>query len=367
MSKRDYYEILSITRSSTKTEIKAAYRKAAMQHHPDRNPGNSEAEALFKEASEAYEVLTDERKRQIYDQFGHAGLQGQGYQGPQDMHDIFESFGSIFEDFFGFSGGGGKGRSKGRRGSDLRYDMELTFKEAVFGVSKEIEYQRHAACAPCKGSGATPGSKRSSCSACGGAGQVRRSQGFFSVASPCPDCRGEGSYLVDPCKTCRGNGLTLETKKLSVKIPAGVDGGVKLRVTEEGEEGAGGGARGDLYVVLHVEESTRFAREEWDIVIREPIAFVQAALGCERTVETLEGEITISIPAGVSYGHRITIPGAGIPHLRGVGRGDLHVELDIQTPKKLSKEQRELLEQFAELSGEKTKKLGGGFCQKILE
>lgn len=366
MSKRDYYEILILTRSASKTEIKAAYRKAAMQHHPDRNPGNAEAESKFKEASEAYEVLTDDRKRQIYDQYGHAGLQGQGYQGPQDAQDIFESFGSIFEDFFGFGGGGG-GKGRGRRGADLRYDLELTFKEAVFGVSKEIEYQRHVACSPCKGSGAAPGSKRTTCSTCGGAGQVRRSQGFFSVASPCSDCRGEGSYLVNPCKTCSGNGVTLETKKLSVKIPAGVDGGVKLRVSEEGEEGAGGGSRGDLYVVLHVAESERFSREEWDIVMREPISFVQAALGCERTVETLEGETLISIPAGVPFGHRILIPGAGIPHLRGVGRGDLYVELDIQVPKKLSKEQRELLEQFADLSGDKVKKHGGGFFQKIFE
>ncbi len=366
MSKRDYYEILTITRSASKTEIKAAYRKSAMQHHPDRNPGNAEAETKFKEASEAYEVLTDDRKRQIYDQFGHAGLQGQGYQGPQDMHDIFQSFGSIFEDFFGFSGGG-QGRSRGRQGADLRYDMQLTFKEAVFGVSKEIEYQRHVSCTPCKGSGAAPGSKRTTCKGCGGAGQVRRSQGFFSVASPCPECEGEGSCLVNPCKTCKGNGVTLETKKLSVKIPAGVDGGVKLRVSEEGEAGTGGAGRGDLYVFLHVEENQRFAREEWDIVIREPISFAQAALGCELTVESLEGEITVSVPAGVAYGHRVLVAGAGIPRLRGVGRGDLYVELDIQVPKKLTKEQRDLLEQFAELSGEKLKKQSGGFFQKIFE
>jgi len=365
MNKQDYYELLSVSRTASKAEIKAAYRKAALQHHPDRNPGDAQAEANFKAASEAYEVLTDDRKRQIYDQYGHAGLQGQGYQGPQDMHDIFQSFGSIFEDFFGFSGGK-KGGGRPSRGADLRYDLEISFKEAVFGVEKEITFQRHTPCPPCEGSGAQAGSKRATCPTCGGAGQVRRSQGFFSIASPCGQCHGEGSYVVSPCKTCKGKGVQVENKKLTVKIPAGVDHGVKLRVSEEGEAALQGGRRGDLYVVLYVQESHRFVREEADVIVQEAISFPEAALGGDRVIETLDGEATISIPAGSPHGHRITLHGAGIPHLRGKGRGNLYVELQIQVPKKLTKEQRQLLEQFAAISGESGKK-GGGFFQKIFE
>lgn len=366
MSKRDYYEVLNVGREADASKIKAAYRKAAMKYHPDRNPDNAEAEEKFKEVSEAYEVLSDSQKRQIYDRFGHQGLAGQGYSGPQDASDIFSQFGSIFEDFFGFSGGGGGSRA--RRGSDLRYDLELDFKEAVFGIEKEIEFERHVDCSPCGGSGATPGSGSTNCTTCGGAGQVRRNQGFFSVAVTCPSCKGEGSIIKDPCKKCRGNGRAVEEKKISVKVPAGVDTGLKLRVSSEGEGGQNGGPSGDLFVFLHVKESKQFIRDGVDVIFKQPVSFVQASLGCELEVETLEGEKqSISIPAGSQHGNQISISGSGIPHIRGAGRGDLIVQLEIVIPKKLSKDQRELLEKYAALSNEEFSKNSQGFFQRIFD
>ena len=361
-TKRDYYEILSIERTVTEVEIKAAYRKAALKHHPDRNPGDQAAELMFKEASEAYEILSQPEKRAAYDRYGHAGVQGQGFQ---DAGDIFSSFGNIFEEFFGFSGGAqGGGRGWVRRGADLRYDLTLEFEEAVFGIDRELEFERACECAECNGSRAEPGGK-STCKTCGGVGQVRRSQGFFAIQTACPTCRGEGEQITKPCKSCHGKGVKMERKKLSVKIPPGVDTGLRLRVGGEGESGGAQGQPGDLYVVLHVKESKIFERDDNDLVLTRPIGIAQASLGSRLTIPTLEGDKTIDVPAGVQHGHRITLAGAGVPHLKGIGRGDLHVQLELVVPKKLSKEQRELLEKFAEISGEDAHAGGGGFFHKI--
>jgi len=363
MSKRDYYEILEVTRTSSDGDIKTAYRKLALKFHPDRNPGDKSAEEKFKEASEAYEVLSHPEKRSRYDRFGHQGVGNQGFQ---DVSDIFQSFGSIFEEFFGFSGGSaGGGRTRARRGADLRYDLAIEFEEAVFGIEREIEFERADACETCSGSGAKPGTNRVTCKGCGGVGQVRRNQGFFSIATPCGSCGGEGTKLEHPCATCRGEGRVLKNKKISVKIPAGVDTGVRLRVGGEGEVGSNGGPSGDLYVVLHVKESERFTRDDLDLILLQPIGIAQAALGCKLKVKTLDGEETIEVPAGVQFGHRVTIAGAGVPQLKGKSRGDLHVEIQIVTPKKLSKEQKELLQKYAEISKEDVLQEGSGFFHKI--
>lgn len=364
-NKRDYYEVLGLDRGASDSTIKAAYRKAALNFHPDRNPGNEEAEGKFKEASEAYEVLSDPQKRSTFDRFGHQGLSGQGFQGFHDVGDIFSSFGSIFEEFFGFSGGpfGGTGTRRSRRGADLRYDLTIDFEESVFGVERDIEFERAEECETCHGSRAEPGGK-TTCDTCGGIGQVRRSQGFFSVQTTCPRCRGEGESITKPCHTCSGKGIKKVRKKISVKIPAGVDTGLRLRVSGEGEGGATGGSPGDLYVVLHVKESDRFERDNHDLILNQPIGIAQASLGCKLSIPTLEGEQSVEVPPGVQFGHRLTIPGAGVPHLRGMGRGDLHIQIEVVVPRKLSKEQKELLKQFAEKGGEDVSH-GSGFFHKI--
>lgn len=367
MAKIDYYELLKVSRTADGTEIKAAYRKAALQYHPDRNAGNPEAEAMFKSVSEAYEVLSDQKKREIYDRFGHEGLSGRGFGGPRDTDDIFSSFGSIFEDFFGFSGGGGSSKSRAKRGADLQYDLTISFEEAIFGAEKEIQFQRKTECSSCHGTRAKPGSKPVTCAGCGGNGQVRKSQGFFSVAVTCPTCHGEGTTIPDPCQKCKGRGYTVEKKQLKVKAPAGVDSGMRLRVTGEGEPGSLGGPAGDLYVLLSVQESKTFIRDGVNIILKQPISMAHAALGGELEIPTLKGSKTISIQAGVQHGHPIVLHGEGVPHLRGSGHGDLIVELQVKTPQNLSKQQKELLEKFAELSGEHIQKKGGGFLNRIFD
>lgn len=364
MSKRDYYEVLGLAKDAADSDIKAAYRKAAMKYHPDRNPGDKEAEERFKEASEAYEVLSDGQKRATYDRFGHQGLHGQGFQGFQDVGDVFSSFGSIFEEFFGFGGMGGS-KSRARRGADLRFDMQLEFEEAVFGVEKQIEFEKAAACDTCEGTGCKKGTGHKSCATCHGTGQIRRNQGFFSLATPCPHCGGEGQQIESPCTSCKGRGRKLAKKTITVKVPPGVDTGLRLRVNGEGEAGAGGGPAGDLYVVLHVKESDRFQRDGLDLILTQPISMTQAALGCKIKVNSLEGEHTLDVPPGTQYGHRITIAGAGVPHLRGVGRGDMHVELDIRIPRKLTREQREALQKFADACGEEANNNSGSFFKKM--
>lgn len=368
MEKRDYYEVLGITRGASEQDIKKSYRQMAMQYHPDRNPGNREAEDKFKEAAEAYEVLADPEKRKIFDAYGHAGLSGQGFSGFNDVNDIFSSFGSIFEDFFGFSQGGGqqRGGRRARKGADLRYDLVLDFEEAAFGVEKQIEYDRDISCGTCKGEKAEPGGKKP-CTTCGGVGQVRRSQGFFSVATACPSCQGEGEMITQPCKPCKGRGRVKESKKVSVKIPPGVDQGVRLRVSAEGQGGGGGGPAGDLYVFLQVKESPHFERDGSDLVYAAKISMVQAALGCKLSVPTLGSgnELEVEVPPGVQHAHRLTVAGEGIPRLKGIGRGDLIIELDVEIPSKLSKEQRDLLVRFAELSGEKVNTGNANFFSKL--
>lgn len=363
MDKQDYYQLLGVSKSASDAEIKAAYRKAALKYHPDRNPGDKTAEDRFKAASEAYAVLSDGEKRRIYDQFGHAGLGGQGFGGGQDAQDIFSSFGSIFEDFFGFSGGGGR-----RRGADLRYDLTISFQEAVFGVEREISFKRDSLCQPCSGDGAEPGTERTPCLNCGGVGQIRKQQGFFSFASTCPACSGEGSKITTPCRSCQGRGSVREERKISVKVPAGVDDGVKLRINSEGESGGAGGESGDLYVFLQVEESPIFHREGLNIILSQEISITQAALGGAIEIETLDGKETIKVAAGSQFGDRILIAGKGVPRLRGVGRGDFYVELRVVVPRKLSREQRETLEELAQsLDGAKGGKKEGGFFQRIFE
>jgi len=365
MEKRDYYEILGLSRGASEADIKRSYRQMAMQYHPDRNPGNKEAEDKFKECAEAYEVLTNSEKRKVYDAYGHAGLSGQGFSGFSDVNDIFSSFGSIFEDFFGFTGNGQGGKNRPRKGADLRYDLVMEFEEAAFGVEKQVEYDREISCSTCKGERCEPGGKRV-CTGCGGSGQVRRNQGFFSVASVCPTCQGEGEMVTTPCKPCKGKGRVRESKKVSVKIPPGVDQGVRLRVSSEGQGGAFGGPAGDLYVFLEVKESEHFERDGSDLIYNAEISMVQAALGCKLSIPTLgDNKIELEIQPGSQHGQRITVAGEGIPRLRGIGRGDLVVELTVAIPTKLNKDQRDLLVKFAEISGEKVHSGNPNFFSKL--
>jgi molecular chaperone DnaJ len=350
--KQDYYDILGIGRQAEEAELKAAYRKLALKFHPDRNPDNREAEEKFKEAAEAYEVLRDPQKRSIYDQFGHAGLEGTGFSGFGGFEDIFSSFGDIFEDFFGF-GGGRRTRSRRQRGADLRYDMTLSFMEAAFGTETNIEVEKAAACNACGGSGSEAGTSPEVCSQCRGTGQVTRSQGFFTVRSACYACRGSGQTIAHPCPDCRGVGRVKLRKKVAVKIPAGVDTGSRLRLTGEGEVGAQGGIPGDLYVFIHVEPHEFFERHEYDVVCQVPVSFIQAALGDKLNVPTLTGKKTIEIKKGTQPGDFMRLRGEGIPSLRNGSRGDQIVQFSIRTPTNLNKKQETLLKEFAKLEGGK--------------
>lgn len=365
-AKRDYYVVLGVGRNADADEIKKAYRKVALKCHPDRNPGDKRAEEQFKEASEAYQVLSDPEKRAQYDRFGHAAFeQAAGFGGFDFSAAGFEDiFGDIFGDFFG---GARRGRSRTRRGEDLRYDLEVTFEEAVFGVEKTIRVPRLASCADCKGSGSKNGAPRETCSACRGTGQLRYQQGLFSIAKTCAQCQGQGSVLRDPCRTCGGTGAVRTQHALSVKIPAGVDTGSRLKLRGEGEAGLHGGPGGDLYVVLHVREHPLFARDGNDIVCDVPIGFTQAALGAEIDVPTPHGKVKMKIPAGTQSGNVFRLKGKGVPDVRGYGHGDALVRVLVETPKKLSARQREILEEFARLSGEEVHPLSKGFFDKVKE
>jgi len=341
-----------VSRTAADQEIKSAYRKLAMQYHPDRNPGNPEAEERFKECSEAYAVLSDVNKRAQYDQFGHAGVNGGSVQfDPSIFNDILSDlFGGA--DFFGFGdlfGGGGRRRTRAQRGADLREDLTLEFEEAAFGVKKEISYRRHETCDDCHGSGAAPGKAPTACQQCGGRGQVRYQQGFFSVSRTCPACGGAGSVITDPCKVCKGQGRVLRQRTKEIEIPAGVEDGMRVRLAEAGEAGAHGGPQGDLYVVLHVKEHSFFARQGNDLHCVLPISYPQAALGTELTVPTLDGEHTLKVPDGTQSGHIFRLKGKGVPVLNGRGKGDLFVELRVQTPNKLTKREKELLQELDSL------------------
>jgi molecular chaperone DnaJ len=348
--KRDYYEVLGIGRDAGDQEIKSAYRKLAMQFHPDRNPNNPSAEEKFKECSEAYAVLADVDKRAAYDRYGHAGVSGMGAGGFDGT--IFQDFHDIFGEFFGFSdlfgAGGGRRRSRAQRGADLREDITLEFEAAVFGKETKITIRRHETCETCGGSGAAAGKSPIACRQCQGHGQIRYQQGFFTMARTCPACQGAGSVIEDPCAACKGNGRVVRQRVVDTKVPAGVEDGTRIRFTGLGEAGTFGGPAGDLYVILHVKEHAFFVRQGNDLHCVIPISFAQAALGTELRVPTLDGEQTLKVPEGTQSGATIKLRGKGVPVLNSHGKGDLYVELKVQTPGKLTKRQREL---FQELDG----------------
>jgi molecular chaperone DnaJ len=352
MEDRDYYNILGISRTANEEEIKKAYRKVAMQHHPDRNPGDKEAEEKFKIASEAYEVLRDPQKRDIYDRFGIEGLKGTGFTGFRGFEDIFSSFGEIFEDFFGL-GTSTRRRSRPRQGADLRYDLKISFYEAAFGREDEIEIPRKATCDVCNGTGSKPGTHPVQCPNCKGTGQTIRSQGFFTISTTCGQCHGVGKYISQPCKECHGSGWVKRTKKIKIKVPPGVDTGSKLRIRGEGEEGERGGPPGDLFVFLFVEPHEFFIRDGDDIACQIPISFSQAALGGEIEIPTLNGKKTLSIPRGTENGELLRVKGEGFPKIKGYGRGDLIAQIFVRTPKNLTKRQEELLRELEEISTKK--------------
>jgi molecular chaperone DnaJ len=359
MEEKDYYKILGVDRTASEEEIKKSYRRMAMQHHPDRNPGNKEAEETFKLASEAYEVLRDPEKRNLYDQYGMEGLRGTGFTGFRGFDDIFSAFGDIFEDFFGF-GTASRRRSRVRAGADLRYDLKISFHEAAFGKETEIEIPKAVLCETCEGTGAKPGTSPVHCPTCRGTGQVTRSQGFFTISTTCSQCQGEGKVIQHPCKDCRGIGKIRKNKKISLKIPGGVDNGSKLRVRGEGEEGERGGPPGDLFVFIYVEPHDFFVREGDDILCQIPISFPQAALGTELDIPTLNGSTTLTIPKGTENNETFRIKGEGFPKLRSHGRGDLIAQVLVKTPRNLTKQQEEILREFEEI-GRKKEKEGEGW------
>ncbi len=367
--KRDYYEVLGVERSVTAEEVKRVYRKLAVQYHPDRNPGDKAAEEKFKEAAEAYEILSSSEKRARYDQFGHAGVSGPGGgAGFSNVDDVFEHFGSIFEDIFGFGGGRRSQGNRARRGADLRYDLAIPFRDSMLGAEHKIDIPRRVSCETCTGSGAKPGTKPTKCRTCNGMGQVAVQQGFFTYSTTCPDCRGKGSSIAEVCTDCSGSGHKTKTSHIKVKIPAGIDSGMRLRVAGEGEAGANGGPVGDLYVFIEVEEHKEFKREEFDLLLPIKVGVAQAILGTEINVDCFEGEpAVVQIPAGVQPGQRVVVNDRGFPKLgkHGRGRGDLVVEVSVEIPGKLSKEAEEHLRAFAKVHGENVKAHGGGFLDRI--
>lgn len=373
-AKRDYYEVLGVTKASTKDEIKKAYRKLAMQYHPDKNPGNTEAEAKFKEASEAAEVLLDEGKKARYDQFGHAGMNGAGggaggfgaggFQG--DFGDFGDIFGDIFGDMLGGRGGrrGGGRRSSGRPGDDLQMGIDLEFTEAAFGVEKTISINKNVKCETCDGSGAKAGSSPTTCDYCHGHGEVRRQQGFFTVSSTCPKCNGSGQMIKDPCGKCHGQGKYKKKVDLQVKVPAGIDQGQRLKLSNEGDAGSNGGPNGDLYVVINILPHKIFERDEFDVHCTVPISFSQAALGTEIEVPTLSGKVALKIPAGTQGGVKMRLKGKGIKRLGGYGEGDQIVSIHVETPTKLSGEQKEIFQRLSELD-DSSNPMSRGFFDKV--
>lgn len=350
--KRDYYEVLGVSRGATPDEVKKAYRKLAMEHHPDRNPGDAEAEQRFKEAAEAYEVLSHAEKRQTYDRFGHEGLGNQGFQGFQGVDEIFASFGDLFGEMFGFGGmGGGRRRGGPRQGESLRFDLELEFTEAAFGCTREIDVTRDEPCGTCSGSGARPGTSARSCQTCGGRGVVFQRIAMVQMQTACPHCRGRGNVISDPCESCRGAGKVARTRKLTVTVPPGVDTGMRLRLQGEGEPGDTGAPPGDLYVFLHVRSHPLFERRGDDVLCTVEVSFPQAALGAEVDVPTLEGQDKLKIPPGTQAGEVFRLRGKGIPSVRGGARGDQVMQLAVRTPTRLTERQKELLQEFAEIEG----------------
>lgn len=349
-TKRDYYEILNVDRNASDEEIKKSYRSIAMQCHPDRNPGDKKAEERFKEAAEAYEVLSDREKREIYDHYGHEGLNSTGFRGFSGFDDIFSHFSNIFDDVFGYGNMRGRSRSMASSGADLRYDLNISFLDAAFGMTTKIELEKSATCSICHGTGAAPGSLPETCRTCKGRGQVIQSSGFFTISSTCPHCKGYGKVITKPCDECRGTGRERVTKTVQLKIPAGVETGSRLRLRGEGEAGSMDGPDGDLYVFIHVEEHDFFTRSGDDIICRIPISFVNAALGGTVEVPTLQGKEKLKIPKGTQNGKTFLLKGKGIPHIRGFGHGDQIIEVFVQIPTSLSRRQEELLIEFEKLN-----------------
>ena len=350
MAKKDFYEVLGVNRDASDDDIKKAYRKLAMKYHPDRNPDSKEAEDKFKEVKEAYEILSDSQKRAAYDQYGHAGVDPQAGMGGGGQGFGGFDFGDIFGDIFGGGGGGRGGRSNVYRGSDLRYNMEITLEEAARGCEKQIRIPSHENCDVCHGSGAKPGTQPKTCTTCGGHGQVRMSQGFFSIQQTCPTCHGSGKQITDPCHKCHGAGQVKTHKTLNVKIPAGVDEGDRIRLAGEGEPGQNGGPPGDLFVVTHVKKHSVFERDGRDLHCEMPISFATAALGGEVEVPTLEGKVKLTIPKETQTGRRMRIKGKGIKSLRSSATGDLYCHVLVETPVNLTDRQKELLEEFERIS-----------------
>ena len=373
-TKRDYYEVLGIARNASGEDVKRAYRKLAVKFHPDKNPDDTRAEEKFKELGEAYDVLMDEEKRAAYDRYGHAAFsQGMGGRGG-GFHDPFDIFrevfgggagGGIFETFFG--GGASTDREGRQRGSDLRYDMQITLEEAAFGVEKEIEVRKLDACDKCKGTGAEAGSRAVTCPSCHGRGQVISSRGFFQVSQTCPRCRGVGEIIEKPCRVCGGEGRIEKTSRIKLKVPAGIADGARLRSSRNGEAGIRGGAQGDLYVVIHVKEHPIFQRDEDNLYCEVPIPFSTAALGGEIPVPTLDGKASLKVPAGTQSGQIFKLRGKGISNVNGRGRGDLVARLLVEVPTRLNAEQRQKLEEFAGLCGEENTPLHKSFFERAKE
>ncbi|MFL6519079.1 MAG: molecular chaperone DnaJ [Chthoniobacterales bacterium] len=372
--KRDYYEVLSVSRTATEEEVKRSYRKLAVKYHPDKNPDDPHAEEKFKELGEAYDVLMDADKRAAYDRFGHAAFsQGIGRGG--GFHDPFDIFrevfggggggGGIFETFFG--GGATTDREGRQRGSDLRYDMQITLEEAAFGVDKEIEVRKLDTCAKCAGKGAEPGSRTINCPNCGGRGQVISSRGFFQVSQTCPRCRGVGQIIEKPCRACDGEGRAENTSRIKLKIPAGIADGSRLRSSGNGEAGIRGGPAGDLYVVIHIKEHPIFQREDDNLYCEVPISFTLAALGGEIPVPTLEGKANVKVPAGTQSGQVFKLRGKGVANVNARDHGDLFARLLVEVPTRLNTEQRQKLEEFASLCGEENTPLHKSFFDRARE
>jgi molecular chaperone DnaJ len=366
VTKADYYEVLGVARTATDQELKAAYRKLALQHHPDRNPGNHEAEERFKECSEAYQVLSDPQKRAAYDRFGHAGVGAAGFEGPfGGVQDIGDIFGDIFGEMFNV--GGGRRASRTQKGRDIRHDLSIEFEEAVFGKETQVSVKRMEACKDCRGTGTATGRGPSTCAQCQGRGQVRYQQGFFSIARTCNHCGGTGTVITDPCTTCRGDGRVEREHTMTVTIPAGVEDGTRIRYQGEGDAGRFGGGNGDLYIVLRVRPHKFFDRDGNDLRCIIPISFPQAALGAEIHMVTLDGPARLKVPEGTQSGQEIRIRGRGVPYLNEHGRGDLVAQVMVRTPNKLTKAQREKLRELAEIMTVENTPTSRGLFEKVKE
>ncbi|MEF2145019.1 MAG: molecular chaperone DnaJ [Desulfovibrionaceae bacterium] len=363
MAKRDFYEVLGVAREASEDEIKRAYRKLAFEYHPDRNPDNPESESKFKEAAEAYDILRDSEKRQRYDQFGHSGVEGNGFSGFSSTEDIFGAFSDIFGEFFGFSSAR-RGRSRAQAGADLRYSLTVSFYDAAKGAEVDLRLPKDEVCEECKGSGAKPGSTPETCPQCHGAGAVQQAQGFFRISVTCPSCHGRGQVITEPCPSCGGRGIVRQTRNLKVRIPAGVDDGSRLRLRGEGEPGLHGGPPGDLFVDIRVEPDKVFRRQAQDLIVSQEVSFVQAALGDKIKVPTLDDTVTVDVPKGTQSGEVFRLKGLGLPHLGSSHSGDLLVEVRVKTPTKLSKRQEELLREFQSLEEQKPMNKAKNFFKK---